>query len=58
MAATVCAGLLLAQFDGLSAGYEAKAGRSLPLTAEDLYFLNALGDLLDLHTANAKVYAR
>lgn len=48
-------GLILAHFDGLVAGYNANTPASKALTVEDLYFLNSLGDMLDLHVANVKV---
>lgn len=48
-------GLVVAQFDGLVAGYNLASPADRQLQALDLYFLNALGDTLDLHVANDKV---
>jgi hypothetical protein len=41
-------GLVLSQFDGLVAGYASAAPNSEKLSAIELYFLNAAGDLEDL----------
>ena len=50
--------LLLSQFDGLVDGYQAHTNATLPLSASDLFLLNADGDLEDLIPAYNKTKTR